>query len=96
MEPAIADIVISLAGRDQDQYAFVVGIEDGYVLLADGKGRRLENPKRKKLKHVAKVARIESRVAQKLRTGDKVLNSELRKDLAAFRREQEVKTKEVQ
>ncbi len=96
MEPAIADIVISLAGRDQDQYAFVVGLEDGYVLIADGKGRRLENPKRKKMKHVAKVARIESRVAQKLRTGDKVLNSELRKDLAAFRREQEVKTKEVQ
>ncbi len=96
MEPAIADIVISLAGRDRDQYAFVVGLEDGYVLIADGKGRRLENPKRKKMKHVAKVARIESRVAQKLRTGDKVLNSELRKDLAAFRREQEVKTKEVQ
>ena len=96
MEPAIADIVISLAGRDRDQYAFVVGLEDGYVLIADGKGRRLENPKRKKMKHVAKVARIESRVAQKLRTGDKVLNSELRKDLATFRREQEVKTKEVQ
>ena len=96
MEPAIADIVISLAGRDRDQYAFVVDLEDGYVLIADGKGRRLENPKRKKMKHVAKVARIESRVAQKLRTGDKVLNSELRKDLAAFRREQEVKTKEVQ
>ena len=96
MEPAIADIVISLAGRDRDQYAFVVGLEDGYVLIADGKGRRLENPKRKKMKHVAKVARIESRVAQKLRTGDKVLNSELRKDLAAFRQEQEVKTKEVQ
>ena len=96
MEPAIADIVISLAGRDRDQYAFVVGLEDGYVLIADGKGRRLENPKRKKMKHVAKVARIESRDAQTLRTGDKVLNSELRKDLAAFRREQEVKTKEVQ
>ena len=96
MEPAIADIVISLAGRDRDQYAFVVGLEDGYVLIADGKGRRLENPKRKKMKQVAKVARIESRVAQKLRTGDKVLNSELRKDLAAFRQEQEVKTKEVQ
>ena len=96
MEPAIADIVISLAGRDRDQYAFVVGLEDGYVLIADGKGRRLENPKRNKMKHVAKVARIESRVAQKLRTGDKVLNSELRKDLAAFRRDQEVKTKEVQ
>lgn len=88
MELAIADIVISLAGRDKDQYAFVIGLEDGYVLLADGRGRRLEHPKRKKLKHVAKVARLESRVAQKLRAGDKVLNSELRKDLAAFRQEQ--------
>ena len=84
MEPAIADIVISLAGRDRDQYAFVVDLEDGYVLIADGKGRRLENPKRKKMKHVAKVARIESRVAQKLRTGDKVLNSELRRELTIY------------
>ena len=88
MELAIADIVISIAGRDQGICAFVVGLEDGYALLADGKGRRLERPKRKKFKHIAKVARIDSRVAEKLRAGDKVLNSELRRDLAAFSREQ--------
>ncbi len=88
MELAIADIVISLAGRDRGSYAFVIGLEDGYALLADGKGRRLERPKRKKCKHIAKVARIDSRVAEKLRAGDRVLNSELRKDLAAFSREQ--------
>ena len=43
-----------------------------------------ENPKRKKLKHVRKVSRTDSRVAQKLLSGDKVLNSELRRDLAVF------------
>ena len=84
MELEIADIVVSLAGRDKEKLAYVIGLEDGYAILADGKGRRLERPKRKKLKHIAKVARIESRVADKLRCGDKVLNSELRKDLAAY------------
>ena len=84
MELEIADIAVSLAGRDKDQLFYVIGLEDNYAILADGKGRRLERPKRKKRKHIAKVARIESRVADKLLNGDKVLNIELRKDLAAF------------
>ena len=41
-----------------------------------------ENPKHKKRKHVEKVLRSETRVADKLRLGDKVLNGELRRDLA--------------
>lgn len=79
-----SDIVLSIAGRDQGTLFYVLDVADGYVLIADGKGRRLEKPKRKKLKHVQKVARVESRVAEKLRSGEKVLNSELRRDLAAY------------
>ena len=41
-----------------------------------------ENPKRKKRKHASKVIRPDTRVAEKIRAGEKVLNSELRKDLA--------------
>lgn len=85
METSISDIVISTAGRDQGKLFYVIGTEGVYVLIADGKERKLEHPKRKKLKHVRKVARITSRVADKLANGDKVLNSELRRDLAAFR-----------
>ena len=84
MDVSKSDIVISLAGRDKDQYFYVISTEDQYVFLADGKGRKLENPKRKKLKHVRRVSRTETRVAAKLQNGDKVLNSELRRDLAAF------------
>ena len=79
-----SDIIVSLAGRDKGQFFFVVDTEEQYVLIADGKGRRLEKPKRKKRKHIQKVQQTDSRVAEKIRTGDKVLNSELRRELAVF------------
>ena len=80
-----SDIVISTAGRDRGKLFYVMGTEGVYVLIANGKDRKLEHPKRKKLKHVRFVTRNESRVALKIRGGDKVLNSELRRDLADFR-----------
>ena len=83
----IADVVSSTAGRDKDSLFYVIGEEDEFLLLANGKDRTLDRPKRKKRKHVQKVLRSETRVAEKLRNGDKVLNSELRRDLAYFSRE---------
>ncbi len=84
MDISKSDIVISLAGRDEGKLFYVIDTEENFVLIADGKGRKLENPKRKKLKHVRRVSRTETRVAVKIQNGDKVLNSELRRDLAAF------------
>ena len=82
MEIGKSDIVLSLAGRDKGQLFFVLDTDEQYVYLADGKGRKLEGPKRKKCRHIEKVLRSETRVAGKLRSGDKVLNGELRRDLA--------------
>ena len=84
MDISKSDIIESLAGRDKGKYFYVMDVEDNYVLIADGKGRKLENPKRKKLKHVRRVTRTETRVAAKILNGDKVLNGELRRDLATF------------
>ena len=83
----IADVVISVAGRDAGQLFYVLEADDTYLTLADGKGRTVEKPKRKKRKHTNKVLRSETRVAEKIRNGDKVLNSELRRDLAYLSRE---------
>ena len=87
MDPAISeinvsDVVQSTAGRDQGQWFYVIEAGPIYLMLANGKDRTLEKPKRKKRKHVTKVLRSETRVAGKIRSGDKVLNSELRRDLA--------------
>ena len=96
MDPAIedytiSDVVVSTAGRDCGSLFYVIGIEEAYLLLSDGRGRTLENPKRKKRKHIKPVLRSETRVAAKLRCGDKVLNSELRRDLAFLSRELQAK-----
>ena len=82
----ISDVVISLRGRDQGEWFYVIECREQFLLLANGKNRTLENPKRKKQKHVEKVLRSETRVAGKLRSGDKVLNGELRRDLASLSR----------
>ena len=87
----IADVVISTAGRDQGKLFYVLEADDVFLTLADGKGRTIEKPKRKKRKHTKKVLRSETRVSDKIRNGDKVLNSELRRDLAYLSREMQSK-----
>ena len=87
MDPAkpdiiISDVVMSTAGRDQGEWFYVIDEDPIFLNLANGKDRPLDRPKRKKRKHVQKVLRSETRVAEKLMRGDKVLNSELRRDLA--------------
>ncbi len=89
MEPdiRISDVVASTAGHDAGQWFYCVAIDGTYVMLVNGKDHPLEKPKRKNIKHVCKVLRAETRVAGKILNGDKVLNSELRKDLAFLGRE---------
>ena len=92
MDPAIpdiniSDVVMTTAGRDAGQLFYVINADPTCLLLANGKDRTLEKPKRKKRKHVQKVLRSETRVAEKIRSGNKVLNSELRRDLAFLARQ---------
>ena len=83
----IADVVISTAGRDAGNMFYVLEADETWLSLINGKDRTIDKPKRKKRKHTNKVLRSETRVAEKLRSGDKVLNSELRRDLAYLSRE---------
>ena len=92
MDPAkpdinISDVVVSTAGRDSGEWFYVIAEDPIFLFLANGKDRTLDRPKRKKRKHVQKVLRSETRVAAKILSGDKVLNGELRRDLAFLARE---------
>ena len=84
MDIVRSDIVKSTAGRDKGKFFFVLAEEEDVLLLADGKTRKLENPKRKKRKHTEFAARYQCRVAEKIRSDDKITNCELRKTLAIF------------
>lgn len=82
MEAKKSDVVLSLSGRDRGKLFLVVGVEDEYVFLADGKTRRIEKPKKKKRKHALFVCQSKTRAAVKLQNGEKVLNSEIRRALS--------------
>ena len=48
-------VVKSIAGHDAEGFYLLLAVEKGYVLLADGKRRPLERPKRKSVKHIRKT-----------------------------------------
>ena len=87
MEIAKSDIVRSDAGRDKGKLFVVLAVEGEYLLLADGKARKVESPKRKKRRHVLFVASETTRLSEKIKSEEKITNSELRRVLAAYREE---------
>ena len=82
MDIAKSTVVKSIAGRDKGKYFFVLAEEEDFLLLADGKLRKVEAPKRKKRRHAQAVGVPNTRVAEKIRSGERITNSELRRTLA--------------
>ena len=77
----------SKSGRDRGRLFFVLGTEGEFLLLADGKSRKVEAPKRKKCRHVLFVEDSDTRLAEKIKSDEKITNSELRRTLAVYREE---------
>ena len=80
MELNAGDIVCSKAGRDKGKY-FVVVATDGseFVYICDGKLRKVDKPKKKKIKHLAKTSYVSVFIKDKLETGERVTNPDLRR-----------------
>ncbi len=64
------DLVVSLAGHDRGE-AFVITemVDDNYALVVNGESRKLEAPKKKKLKHV-KVLNAQIDLESLIKRGD--------------------------
>lgn len=59
MNLAKGQLVKSMAGHDKGEYFLVYGIvDDNYVMIVNGKTRKLEKPKLKKIKHLSKINKI--------------------------------------
>jgi ribosomal protein L14E/L6E/L27E len=56
----IGSIVVSAAGHDKGGIFTVIGFtQERYALIADGKVRKLEKPKKKKLKHLKPIGELD-------------------------------------
>ncbi len=69
MEYRIGQIVRSTAGRDNGKAFIVIKTEGNYVYVADGMTRKLEAPKKKKLKHIQGSYNVSEEIAALIKSG---------------------------
>ncbi len=95
MEIGYADIVSSTAGHDKGSLFLVIGVEENFVFLVDGKNRTLEHPKRKNKKHVRYMGKKEHPLLTRFRERQWMENKEIRKVLAIHRGESQDNLREA-
>ena len=84
-------IVYSKAGRDKDKYFIIVGtLNETFVYISDGELRKLERPKKKKIKHLIFTDKICDEVKDIILKGKRLNDATVRKALS-----QKIANKEV-
>jgi len=80
MDIKVGSAVYSISGRDKGTLYLVSRIENGYCFLTDGDKRRIENPKKKKEKHLNRTNFVSSVFA-----AETIENHMIRKELNKLR-----------
>ncbi len=62
-------IVKARAGRDKDGFFVITELDGGYAYIADGRRRKVQKPKKKKLIHLLPT----KRVAEEYRTNREII-----------------------
>ncbi|WP_427340480.1 KOW domain-containing RNA-binding protein [Caloranaerobacter sp. DY30410] len=84
----IGQVVRSKAGRDKGRVFVVIDIlDDKYVLIVDGDLRKLDKPKKKKIKHLIVYKTVLENIKEKIEKGEKFNNAYVRKCLKPFNEE---------
>ena len=83
MKLAKGQLVRSMAGHDKGEYFLIYEIvDDNYVKIVNGKSRKLEKPKLKKIKHLSKINKV-SNVIDEINTSDiKSQNKKIMREIA--------------
>jgi ribosomal protein L14E/L6E/L27E len=76
----VGQLVYSTAGSDKGQLYVVVGIntKDSRVLLANGKSRKISNPKPKNLKHIKETDIISKDIQERILKDKKPSNADIK------------------
>lgn len=78
----IGQIVKSKTGRDQGRVFVVFGkVDDKHVLIVDGSLRRVDRPKKKQIKHLAKVNLVSNEIRAAVLNNEKINNAFIRREL---------------
>ncbi|HOA40505.1 MAG: KOW domain-containing RNA-binding protein [Halanaerobiales bacterium] len=82
--------MISKAGRDAGKHYIIVGLEkENYVKIANGDTRRIENPKRKNVKHLYFTGDVIEELAIWLENKKRIRNEDLKRFIKDYEKNEE-------
>ena len=81
----ISDVVISKKGKYDGEMFFVIAIDNGFALIADGKRRKAANPKKKNILHLEKTEFSSPAVNEKIENGSNTVDALMRAELKRFK-----------
>ena len=82
---SIGQVVYSKKGRDKRKPFIVYRVEGEYVFLIDGSLRKLEKPKKKKIKHIQITNNIDVGLQVKIINKCYLMDSDIRKALESYK-----------
>jgi len=82
--PKLGDVVRSKNGRFKGEVFVVVGVDGDMVSLVNGKQRKMDSPKRKKIKHLEAGLGHSNHIGDKLEAGQKITNNEVRITIKSY------------
>ncbi len=71
-------LVTSRAGRDKNTIYIIYDWDTTFVYVVDGQYKRISNPKKKNINHLWYSEKIDQEINEKLSTGSKVTNKDIR------------------
>ena len=81
----VGRVVLSRAGRDQGHLFVIVDvIDENYVAIANGCQRKVDNPKKKKIKHLVAKPELLEEISKKISEKKRIFDSDVRNKLDAI------------
>lgn len=67
----------SKAGRDKDAIYIIIKLDGDFVFVVDGDYKKIEKPKKKRLKHIKLIDSISEAIEKNLKTGKVIHDSQV-------------------
>ncbi|HJD28594.1 MAG TPA: KOW domain-containing RNA-binding protein [Candidatus Blautia avicola] len=83
-------LAVSKAGHDKGRLYVVLGADQEFVYLADGRNRSVSSPKKKKRKHIQINYHIPGILKQTLEAEQKLEDEQIKKAIKEYKNQQEV------
>lgn len=83
-EYEVGEFARSKAGHDKNELFVIVKVEGEYVYLSDGKLRKIDKPKKKKMKHIQKINFIDNNIKKIIIENDVLRDEIIKKSIKDY------------